>query len=137
VKKDEGRRAGRLNDDLPASAISGPRLAFVAALVAAGAISLFISPMALPLFAIYSCLGLVAGFLQLEDTDDLGAFVGLGLIVLGTSAGPTWLTQVAPQWNAAWWQPGVIALAAMGLVHLTRFVFARLRGRQDSRKAQG
>jgi len=137
VKKGQRGSSSLLSDDQPGSALSRSRLAFIVVIVGAAVVSLFFSPMPLPLVLIYAGIGVVAGLLQLEPGDDLGAVVGLAILVVGTSAGPIWLTPlIAPQWNADSWQAGLIALAAVGLVHLTQ-ALRRLRGRSHSTDAKG
>ena len=116
----------QLSDDKPESVTSRRfRHVFVALLVAAGVVSLFISPLAWQLFVIYAGLGLVVGTLQ--TLGQLPGILGLVILVFGVQAAPTVQTRFAPESYAAWWQPGLVALAAVGLVHLTPLVARRFR----------
>ena len=89
-----------------------------------GVSSLFFSPMAWPFLLVYTCLGVVAGFLM--SLGDLAGFVGL-LILIGAAGTATFLNEVEPQWHLAWWQPGIIALMGLAIEHLTPEVIRRFR----------
>lgn len=94
-------------------------------MLAAGVLSLFVSPMAWPLLVIYASLGLVVGLMLAGG--GLAAILALAILALGVPTAATWLTQAAPEWYAAWWQPGVVALGAAALVYLIPLVIQRFR----------
>lgn len=116
----------QLSENKPESVTSRRfRHVFAALLVAAGVVSLFISPMPWSLFIIYASLGLVVGILS--ALGQLPGILGLVIVVFGVQSAPTWMNRFAPESYAAWWQPGLVALAAAGLVHLTPLVAHRFR----------
>ena len=74
---------------------------------------------------IYLALGLATGILQTGGK--AAGILALAILLMGVSLIPTWLERLAPQWYAAWWQPGIIALGALGLVHLMALALGRPR----------
>jgi hypothetical protein len=94
--------------------------------LAAGIISLFLSPIAWQLVVVYTCLGLVAGLLT--DLGQIGGLAGL-LIIFLVAGTPTFLPRFGSEWNQAWWQPGVIVLAGLAIEHLTPLIIRNLRQR--------
>lgn len=102
----------RLSDEVQESAVVRWILHSGAALLIGSALlTLFISPMSWPLLLIYGCLGILAGFLvRLGQVG--GLIVGVTL-VFGIGAAASALNRIEPQWSAAWWQPVLIAAAAL------------------------
>jgi hypothetical protein len=105
------------NKIAPGSAESGwPRQALATLLLLSGPLSLFFYPLGWQLLVIYVGIGTVAGFLQTQG--QLSALLALVLIIFSVEAGPSWLNRLAPDSIPAWWQPGLLILAGLGLVYL-------------------
>lgn len=121
----------RVHGEEEPESTKGRRLrdAFAALLVGVAIVSLFFSPMAWPLLLIYACLGLLVGLIP-EGYQLLGLLGVIGLI-WALNAGPGWLDHLAPHWYAAWWQPGLVALAGAGLARLMApLVLRRMQGQR-------
>lgn len=103
--------AKRYSPQVESKTSRGYRLAFGVVFVAAGFLSVIPAPMSWQLFVLFAFAGIFVGLMgRLERF--FGA-VGLVLLVIGVPAAGDRLTRAMPGWHAAWWQPIVIAMAAM------------------------
>ncbi len=99
------------------------RNTFATLLVISAVVSLLISPMTWPLLVVYGTLGLIVGLLQ--RLDELAGLVSMPIIVFGLLLVPNWLYRLSPHLTAAWWQPGLIVLGSVALVHLFPLLLRR------------